>query len=169
VARMLGIDPGMSGGIAVLEGRRVVDAMHMPVVGDGSQREIDIGRLSAFIEAHEPDEAIIELVSAMPSIPGADGVRRGMGAASAFRFGFAVGQVRAVVACYRIPLTLVVPTVWKKHYGLKGGDKEPSRQMALRRFPEAHRLLSRKKDHGPAEAILIAAYGLDKMGLLAAA
>jgi hypothetical protein len=37
-----------------------------------------------------------------------------------------------------------------------GGDKETSRQRALQLFPTAHALLARKKDHGRAEAALIA-------------
>jgi crossover junction endodeoxyribonuclease RuvC len=52
---------------------------------------------------------------------------------------------------------LVEPAKWKKHFRLPR-DKEASRQMALRLFPAAHALLSRKKDHGRSEAALLAAY-----------
>jgi hypothetical protein len=37
--------------------------------------------------------------------------------------------------------------------------KERSRQMALQRWPDQAKLLGRKRDHGRAEAMLIAAYG----------
>ena len=55
-----------------------------------------------------------------------------------------------------IPLTIIEPTAWKKFHGLRGGEKEASRQRALMLFPSAHALLARKKDHGRAEAALIA-------------
>ena len=42
---------------------------------------------------------------------------------------------------------------------LPGGDKESARQKALQLFPAAHAALARKKDHGRAEASLIALYG----------
>jgi len=40
------------------------------------------------------------------------------------------------------------------------GDKEAGRQRALQLFPAAHALLAHKKDHGRAEAALIACYGI---------
>jgi hypothetical protein len=159
--RILGIDPGMSGAAAVFDtdAPDMVEATDFPLMGEESQREIDGLALAEWIRSREPDHAFIELVSAMPSIPGADGKRRGMGAASAFRFGIGVGAIRATVQICRLPYTLVVPTKWKKLYLLKGGDKEPSRQRALQLFPRSAPLFARKKDHQRAEAALMAAYG----------
>jgi crossover junction endodeoxyribonuclease RuvC len=57
-------------------------------------------------------------------------------------------------------MTVVEPAVWKRFHGLRGGDKEAGRQRALMLFPSAHALLARKKDHGRAEAALIALAGL---------
>jgi hypothetical protein len=53
-------------------------------------------------------------------------------------------------------MTIVEPSGWKKFHQLRGGDKEGGRQRALMLFPAAHTLLARKKDHGRAEACLIA-------------
>jgi crossover junction endodeoxyribonuclease RuvC len=61
-----------------------------------------------------------------------------------------------VLACCEIPLTIVEPSVWKRAPKLYGADKETSRQRVLELFPAAHALLARKKDHGRAEAALIA-------------
>jgi hypothetical protein len=55
-----------------------------------------------------------------------------------------------------MPLTIIEPTAWKKIHNLRGSEKEASRQRALQLFPSAHALLARKKDHGRAEAALIA-------------
>ena len=81
------------------------------------------------------------------------------GIASAFKYGRATGAIEAVIACCEIAITIVEPAVWKKAYHLRGGDKEGARQRALELFPSAHALLARKKDHGRAEASLIALHG----------
>lgn len=159
MARILGIDVGINGGAAIFDGSFAVDIIDLPTVGEGPQRIIDALTLSAWIKENRPDYAFIELVTAMPSIPGQDGVRRGMGAASAFRFGNAAGSIRATVALCLVPYRMIVPVAWKKYYGLKGPNKEQSRLMAISRFPAAARFMERMKDHQRAEALLIAAYG----------
>jgi hypothetical protein len=68
----------------------------------------------------------------------------------------AVGAIEAAIELSEIPLTIIEPTAWKKFHQLRGGDKEAGRQRALQLFPAAHALLARKKDHGRAEAALIA-------------
>jgi hypothetical protein len=60
------------------------------------------------------------------------------------------------VASCGILLTIVEPSTWKKFHQLRGGDKEGSRQRALHLFPTAQALLTRKRDHGRADAALIA-------------
>jgi hypothetical protein len=59
----------------------------------------------------------------------------------------------------RAASTIVEPSVWKKYHALRGSDKEAGRQRALQLFPTAHALLARRKDHGRAEAALIALAG----------
>lgn len=164
--RIAAIDPGISGSAAMVEfddaemrQAALVDAVDLPTTGNKKKREINGAALFDLFVNWQPDLVVIENVYAMPSIPDADGVRRGMGAASAFKFGMGCGAVRAVVQCAKIPYTLVVPAVWKKYYGLKGPDKEQSRQMAIRRFPERQELFARKLDHQRAEASLLALYG----------
>ena len=89
----------------------------------------------------------------------------GQGVASTFKFGKAAGAIEAVVMLLGIPTVIVAPAVWKKAFGLRGGkaNKEASRQYALRKFPSAHALLSRKKDHQRAEACLIALFAIESM------
>jgi len=55
-----------------------------------------------------------------------------------------------------IPLDLVAPATWKRHFHLLGTAKDAARVLALARFPSAGRSLSRKKDSGRADALLIA-------------
>lgn len=168
--KLLCIDPGLSGGIAILliEGarREVLHACDIPTREDGSNRQVDIPAVCSIIEKFSPDDAVIENVGPMPSIPGADGERRSMGSVSAFRFGLAVGQLRAACECYGMTPRLIVPRVWKKHFGLTGPQKAQSVATARRVCPDASPFLTLKMHHGRAEAILMGLYVADKKGML---
>jgi len=164
---ILAADPGLSGGLCFMQGGVVVEVLDMPTLPDGaSNRQLDCMAICRRIDKWKPRIAIIENVQPMPSIPGADGVRRGMGAASSFRFGFAVGQIRAIAVCYGLEIKLVTPGVWKRYYGLKGPDKEQSRQKALELIPGTVQWLGRKRDHNRAEAVLLGLYGAERRGFL---
>ncbi len=165
-ASLLAVDPGLGGGLCFMVDGAIVEVMDVPTLPDGSNREVDVLAICRRIDRWKPRHAIIENVQPMPSIPGAGGVRRGMGAASSFRFGFATGQLRAVVTCYGMNLRLVHPRTWKKWAGLQRPDKEQSRQLALQLVPEAAQWLGRKKDHGRAESVLLALYGKETLGML---
>ena len=144
----------------------IVEVLDMPTLADGSNRQLDVMAICRRIDKWKPRIAIIENVQPMPSIPGSDGVRRGMGAASSFRFGFAVGQIRAIAVCYGLEVRLVHPVTWKRHFGLKGPDKEQSRQRALELVPGASQWLGLKKSHNRAESILLGLYGTERLGFL---
>lgn len=168
---LLGIDPGKSGALCLYDTETpddVVAVLDMPTFGEDSTCELDALFLFRWLTTKNftPARAFIENVFAMPSIPDAKGVRRGMGATSAFRFGGFVFAIRAVVRVAQIPVTPVVPRVWKKHYGITGSDKEQSRQEAIRLFPKARDAFGRKMDHQRAEACLIARYGAVSTGAL---
>jgi crossover junction endodeoxyribonuclease RuvC len=66
-------------------------------------------------------------------------------------------MVCGVIAASGVPLHLVSPSKWKRHFGL-GSDKEKSRALALRLWPGRSDLFGKKKDHGKAEAALLARY-----------
>ena len=148
---LLGIDPGVRGGLAIVRindgaAPQLVDAIDIPVAGVGAKEPVDILTLRAWLVTHQPQHALIERAQAMPK----------QGASSGFKYGRAVGAIEGVIACCEIPLTIVEPSMWKKFHQLRGGDKEAGRQRALQLFPAAHALLARKKDHRRAEAALIA-------------
>jgi len=164
---ILAADPGLSGGLCFMKAGVVVEVLDMPTLPDGAaNRQLDVMAICRRIDKWKPRIAIIENVQPMPSIPGVNGVRRGMGAASSFRFGFAVGQIRAIAVCYGLEVKLVTPGVWKRYYGLKGPDKEQSRQKALELMPTLLPWLGRKKDHNKSEACLLAHYESERRGFL---
>jgi crossover junction endodeoxyribonuclease RuvC len=150
VTRILGVDPGLAGGLAIVEldgvAPRLLDAIDVPVVGLKAKVRVDVIGIRTWIEAHGPDHAIVEAAQSMPR----------QGVASTFRYGRATGAIEAIIALAGIPLTLIAPASWKRHHGLYGAEKESSRQRALQLFPAAHTLFARKMDHGRAEAALIA-------------
>ena len=69
------------------------------------------------------------------------------------------GLIRGVLAGAGVPIISVTPAKWKKHFSLNN-DAEKSRALAIRRFPGMD-TLARKKDHGRAEALLIALWKLE--------
>jgi crossover junction endodeoxyribonuclease RuvC len=149
--RVIGIDPGYTGAIAMFDGERVV-VEDMPTV-KGAVRGNDLNYATLgdmlSIQFSMADHAYIEQVGAMGS---------NQGASSVFKFGTVFGACIAVVAFSRIPYTLVPPNKWKAEMGLNR-DKEKSRTRALQLFPKDAHFFSRKKDEGRAEAALIAWYG----------
>jgi crossover junction endodeoxyribonuclease RuvC len=149
--KVLGVDPGIHGGLAIIEindgaAPKLVDAIDVPVTGVGARERVDVLAIRTWIQTHLPDHAAVERAGSMPR----------QGVASTFKYGRAVGAIEAVLACCEIPMTVIEPSSWKKFHGLRGKDKEGGRQRALQLFPAAHALLARKKDHGRGEAALIA-------------
>jgi Holliday junction resolvasome RuvABC endonuclease subunit len=142
---IMGIDPGISGAVAFYFPATPshVSADDVPVAGD----QIAGGVLFDLIKKWQPDIAIIEHVNAMP----------GQGVSSTFKFGRSFGTVIGVVQASNVQLHFVTPTKWKKHFNLPS-DKDRARELALRMFPNSTQHFTRKKDHGRAEAALIALY-----------
>jgi crossover junction endodeoxyribonuclease RuvC len=91
------------------------------------------------------EHMVVENVHSMPK----------QGLSSTFKFGMGVGIIHGVAGALRLPLTLVAPSQWKAYHGLRGPDKELSRALAIRKWPDHNRRLDRKKDADRAEALLI--------------
>ena len=130
----------------MMQPRSSVDAIDIPVTGTKAKERVDVAALRNWIETHHPHHALIERAQVMPK----------QGASSGFKYGRAVGAIEATVAGCGIPLTILEPRIWKQFHCLRGDNKELSRQRALQLFPNAHTLFTHKKDHGRAEAALIA-------------
>lgn len=146
--KVLAVDPGsVSAAYAVLDERfTILDVDDVPVV----DRQVDAANWTMAVEFWSPDRAVIEQVSAMPK----------QGVASSFRFGMGCGLLRGVIIANAIPLAQVAPSKWKKDMGLDN-DGEKSRALALRHWPDC-KALKRVKDHGRAEALLLARWYLER-------
>lgn len=153
-----GIDPGLSGAACAYDAQshKVLALLDMPTEPWGTKRHIDIKQLLGFVWKHRCDTCALERVQALPGMD-AGGVRsRGMGAASAFRFGMCFGEVRGAMIAAGLSVVDVPPQVWKELFELNRRDKDEARQLAIKLHPEVAGELKRKKDQGRAEAILIA-------------
>jgi len=151
---IIGIDPGVSGAVAAVAPSGTLQwVQDMPIRDAGKKsrkaNEIDGATLARMLRVHLVDigEVWIEEVSAMP----------GQGVSSMFGLGDSRGCIRGVCEALGLSTQRVHPRTWKKHYALDA-DKDASRALAVRLYPGCE-ALARKKDHGRAEAILLARYG----------
>lgn len=149
----IGCDPGQSGAIALLADGEFAGFIDMPVMPrKAGGFEVNAAALAnelrqALRQHHGAHVmAVVEQVAAM----------KGQGVSSMFRFGQSDGILRGVIATLGIGYITVHPVKWKGHFGLKGQEKDAARALAIRRFPAAAGELSRKKDCGRADALLLA-------------
>lgn len=150
---IVGIDPGVSGAISILREGKVSMICDMPIMIDGtkSKRQINAAELANILikeNIGEDDKIILESVSAMP----------GQGVTGMFSFGQSFGVIKGVCAALKLPVILVRPVKWKKHFNLLNSEKDASRTKAIEIFPYFSSNLAKKKDSNKADAILIASF-----------
>ena len=152
--KIIGIDPGLSGAIAVMEGNKIVDIFDMPVMPEGkkNKRQLNSAQLVKLlkdnIKNNEEVAIIVEQVNAMP----------GQGVTSMFNFGQTFGAIKGICAALGLPIFFVRPAKWKKHFELINSSKDASRTKAIEMYPSIAEKLSKKKDVNKSDAILIARY-----------
>ena len=91
--KVIGIDPGLSGAIAVLEDKKVLGIFDMPVMAEGkkNKRQLNSAQLVNVIKSNinldEEISVVVEQVNAMP----------GQGVTSMFNFGQTLERLRVFV------------------------------------------------------------------------
>ena len=152
--KVIGIDPGLSGAIAILEDGKVQNIFDMPVMAEGkkNKRQLNSAQLVNIIKENtkinEEILVVVEQVNAMP----------GQGATSMFNFGQTFGAIKGVCAALKLPIFFVRPSKWKKHFELINSSKDASRTKVIEMFPILSNQLSKKKDVNKSDAILIAKF-----------
>ncbi|KAL0711600.1 hypothetical protein Bca4012_018578 [Brassica carinata] len=160
---VIGVDPDLSGALALLKINHVLgsseaqvfDTPFLPVlVGKRVRKRLDaksIVQLIRSLDIPSGSTAYIEQSTPFPK-DGKQGWYSG-----GFGFGFWLGTL--VTSGFSV--VPVSSALWKRHFQLAGGNctKDDSRRVASELFPLLSSQLKRKKDHGRAEALLIAAYG----------
>lgn len=158
---VIGIDPGLHGGWAVLEGTGgLVACGPTPIKIAGKKTIVDgpvyAARLRPFIiPPGNRVTAYIEQVSSRP------------GQAKQFQFGMNCGIAHGIMHALGTPITLVTPQAWKSTYNIKrtedGSRKETkneARAVAAKLYSAHAFRFARVKDDGVAEAVLIALHGI---------
>lgn len=144
--KYLGIDPGNSGGLAIIDG----DAIDLLDLSKATDHDV-----VTWIARHKftgPITATIEQVGAMP----------GQGVSSTFKFGKAYGFIIGVITALAIPYELCTPYKWQRGVGIAKRLKTESKtQFKGRLKSKAQQLFAR--DHKritlkTCDALLIAAY-----------
>ena len=152
--KIIGIDPGLSGAIAILEEKRVLDMFDMPVMSEGkkNKRQLNSAQLVNIINQYnntkEEIAVVVEQVNAMP----------GQGVTSMFNFGQTFGAIKGICAALELPIYFVRPSKWKKHFELINSSKDSSRTKVIEMYPKLSNQLAKKKDVNKSDAILIARY-----------
>lgn len=145
-----GIDPGLSGAVAVLDGDgRVIEAVDMPTLRIGKKQEIDEPGLKDLLTRHHLGHVFCEKVNAFP----------GQGVTSMFRLGHCLGMIRGMCAALPIPYTLVTPQQWHGAY-LAGMSHEKGASVFRVKQLYPSLIIARVKDHNRCDAILIGLTGL---------
>lgn len=161
--RYIGIDPGISGAVAALHLKRgeLLDVLLVdtPSFKVGKKNEYDAHSMARIINIFLNEESmaqhdvgchfIIESVHSMPN----------QGVASTFQFGKGFGMWLGILAALGCEYTLVSPQSWKKvMLADMPKEKDAGRLRAMQLFPSAADRLSRAKDDGRADALLMAEY-----------
>lgn len=149
IGTILGIDPGKSGGIAVISAD--TDASVKPMPPSLPELWDEIRSIASLWRGH--CFAILEQVHAMP----------GQGVSSTFKFGQGYGSIEMALVAAEIPFDRVQPTKWQRAVGVPSiqGESYTDRKRrlkgrAMELFPELRKDITLKT----ADALLLAHYGL---------
>jgi len=160
----IGIDPGLSGAVAVIRYQEVLEVHDLPVLTmlkttktkSGKfkkNNELDIEEFflmyKGILRSWRPKLVVIEAVHAMP----------GQGTVSMFNFGKVMGRIEGVIRTTGgTPLVYVEPSIWKKHHKLIKKGKDASVALCRLHYPSMTSTFMKSKD-GRAEAVLLAEWG----------
>lgn len=162
--KVLGIDPGLQGAFVLTDGQ-ALEIFPMPIVTSGKDKIILFAGvfdlLSRIQKKHGQVHVYLER-----AIPFA------LGAKSAFSYGRGFETLVVAVELLKFPMTYVEPAKWTKemHEGISA-DLRPKVKSGIavkRLYPQLVASMPRKKngtlDEGPMDALLIAGYGLRRVG-----
>ena len=156
--RIIGIDPGAHGAIAVLdETGELLEIHDMPAIEESAGRPATNAPLLASLLARVHGQRIFcEFVGARPTDA----------RASAFSFGRARGVIEGAAGALGLPIEFLTPPTWKRLANIPAGveNKDQARARAIARWPTMSESFARKRDVDRAEAALIGWAGMQRGG-----
>lgn len=149
---ILGVDPGLSGGLALINRHGVLQWAEAMPVNRAALATIDVRQLAHMIGMASGGEIFgyVERAQAFP----------GQGVASSFNYGVLFGSLLTALTDLGVGYELVSPAAWKRQAGLSS-DKREAVAMVRQMYPS---FPVKRSEDGIAEAILIARYGLHVIG-----
>ncbi len=155
----VGVDPGLTGAIVTLEDGEL-QFFDTPTFKASGRSRIAADECARLLERIDLERGNNPLVVAIEKAGSFSPAGRKQGSVSMFGYGVGYGIWIGILEALKIPYTEVPPQTWKRL--LMTGEpkeKDASRAVARRLWPDqTEEALSRKKDHGRAEAALIAEY-----------
>jgi len=146
-----GIDPGINGGIAFINGNSLV-AERIPTevytIGGKKRKFLDAVKIIQRLKLYHPDKIYIEKQQAMP----------GQGVSSTFKTGFSYGIYLGLFVALNLCYEEVSPRKWKKDLNVSS-CKDQARQRASELLPQGTNMWSLRCEDGVAEAAMIAYWG----------
>lgn len=147
--KFVGIDPGLTGAIAILSKDNLC-VIDMPTVRWRDTKTVCGVSLAGIFTNINSEDAVVALEKAQSF--------SGEGRSSLFTYGVGYGVVFGVLCTFpRVAVHEIAAADWKRACGLtsnKGDSLEAAKQI----FKNNTSLFARKKDHGRAEAALLAYY-----------
>jgi len=151
---VIGIDPGIKGGIAILRGS-VVDVIPIPVV-DG---DVDVQQLVRWIQQKTTNDAFIGGENIIAYVEKTWGFSKGSIAIA--KLNYVAGVMYGMLGCLDIPVVRVAPATWRKGlFGTAKVTKQDALDWCSNRYSELN-----ITNHNLAESICIAVYGHEKENL----
>ena len=145
--KCIGIDPGKSGGIAVITDETVTLHNCPRTVNDMA---LLIGICLNDVAAYRV-RVFMEKVWAFPTD----------GRAGSFTFGENYGQWQGILASHEIKPVLVTPKEWQSHFEIQKGLKKDIRKKILKQIAKDKCPNAKKITLKTADALLIAIYGVE--------
>lgn len=130
----LGVDPGLQGGLAVIENKKVT-LIDIPTIVEKKKNgkirnKYDVNAIADIFKGFPAGNtfALIESVTAMP----------GQGVISMMSIGYGAGLYHGILAMQRISYEIIHPKRWQKEFHISsaaGDTKSQGFQIATRLFP----------------------------------
>jgi crossover junction endodeoxyribonuclease RuvC len=175
----IGIDPGLSGAVGVINRKFEAELVHTLSVAEGglgrgtaietihvfdtptalvegekTKRKYLMGAMALLLQPYAKRQDVIAVLENVHSMPK-------QGVSSSFCFGEGKGIWEGILAAFEIPMMLVSPQRWKKEMmDGQGKEKSAARFKAMALFPALSDQLKLVKHDGRAEALLMAEYAL---------
>ena len=154
----LGCDPGLSGGLALLNCQtKVIEFIADMPITDGRVDPAKLADLVDFCKTRGTIHAAVELISALPRQTGGS------------NFAISAGVIHGVLGALRVPYSLIPAAQWKPAVGLRrlpnesqSENKSRARALATKLWPERAADFVKVKFDGRAESALLARFWITK-------